>query len=291
MLGLGAERIRRVPADDQAHAARGTRDGALRARGPRRSSVSQAGEINTGAFDPIDDMSTLCRTRRWWDEEWRLGWWGAASRPYHARGLRAFGSWRPIPTSAQRADRRWSARDDPFPLRHRWLRRRLHSQARDVDLPWGSDWTPQFRGAPVACRSMRAALAGAHRPRQSDRRLLRSAVRMANRLGEADGVDVLERRRPQPGSRSIRRRRSDHQPMIERAQQDGTCWLGGSSFRGRAVMRVPFVDCRRADGVDIAGGASSRPESKRSSGGLERSRRLHTAIRGKQEAHGSIREH
>jgi hypothetical protein len=29
--------------------------------------------------------------------------------------------------------------------------------------------------------------------------------------------------------------------VIERVQRDGVCWLGGSSFRGRAVMRVSVV--------------------------------------------------
>jgi hypothetical protein len=29
--------------------------------------------------------------------------------------------------------------------------------------------------------------------------------------------------------------------VIERAQENGTCWLSGSSFRGRAVMRVSIV--------------------------------------------------
>ena len=29
--------------------------------------------------------------------------------------------------------------------------------------------------------------------------------------------------------------------VIEAVQRDGTCWLGRSSFRGRAVMRVSIV--------------------------------------------------
>jgi hypothetical protein len=29
--------------------------------------------------------------------------------------------------------------------------------------------------------------------------------------------------------------------VIDRTQQDGTCWLSGSTFRGRAVMRVSVV--------------------------------------------------
>jgi glutamate/tyrosine decarboxylase-like PLP-dependent enzyme len=29
--------------------------------------------------------------------------------------------------------------------------------------------------------------------------------------------------------------------VVERVQEDGTCWLSGSTFRGRAVMRVSVV--------------------------------------------------
>jgi len=39
--------------------------------------------------------------------------------------------------------------------------------------------------------------------------------------------------------------------VIERTQQDGTCWLSGSSFRGRAVMRVSVVGWQTtADDID-----------------------------------------
>jgi hypothetical protein len=29
--------------------------------------------------------------------------------------------------------------------------------------------------------------------------------------------------------------------VIERTQADGTCWVGGSTFRGRTVMRISVV--------------------------------------------------
>jgi hypothetical protein len=39
--------------------------------------------------------------------------------------------------------------------------------------------------------------------------------------------------------------------VIDRAQQDGTCWLSGSSFRGKTVMRVSVVGWQTtADDID-----------------------------------------
>jgi hypothetical protein len=39
--------------------------------------------------------------------------------------------------------------------------------------------------------------------------------------------------------------------VIERTQQDGTCWLSGSTFRGQAVMRISVVGWQTtADDVD-----------------------------------------
>ena len=39
--------------------------------------------------------------------------------------------------------------------------------------------------------------------------------------------------------------------VIERTQQDGTCWLSGSTFRGLTVMRVSVVGWQTtADDVD-----------------------------------------
>ena len=55
--------------------------------------------------------------------------------------------------------------------------------------------------------------------------------------------------------------------MIDEVQRDGTCWLGGSSFRGKAVMRVSIVgwqtgpeDVDRSAEAILA--AARRPKSR-----------------------------
>jgi glutamate/tyrosine decarboxylase-like PLP-dependent enzyme len=67
------------------------------------------------------------------------------------------------------------------------------------------------------------------------------AEQMANRLAEADGVEVLN---DVVLNQVLVRFEDDDQAtnaVIDRTQQDGTCWLSGSTFRGQAVMRVSVV--------------------------------------------------
>lgn len=122
----------------------------------------------------------------------------------------------------------------------------------DEDIPWGFDWTPEFsrraRGVPLyaALRSL---------GRDGIARLVDSscdhAERMANQLAAADGIEVLN---DVVLNQVLVRFDDDDQAtnaVIERTQQDGTCWRRGSSFRGRAVMRVSVVGWQTtADDVD-----------------------------------------
>src|SRR3954451_7764248 len=55
MLGLGAERIRSVAADDQGRMIASELDVALRGHDGPAIVCAQAGEINTGAFDPLTE--------------------------------------------------------------------------------------------------------------------------------------------------------------------------------------------------------------------------------------------
>ena len=112
----------------------------------------------------------------------------------------------------------------------------------DEDIPWGFDWNPEFsrraRGVPVY-----AALRSLGRAGVADLvdRCCDLAQRMAARLAEAEGVEVLN---DVVLNQVLVRFGDDDEvtnAVIERVQQDGTCWLSGSSFRGRDVMRISVV--------------------------------------------------
>jgi len=262
MLGLGAERVRRVLTDDQGRMLPAELETALAEREGPTIVCAQAGEINTGAFDPIDEILELCRGRdAWCHVDGAFGLWAAASptRRGLAAGFERADSWA---TDAHKwlnvpYDCGIAAVADSSAHRAAMTSTSAYIPEHDVDLPWGVDWAPEFsrraRGVPVyaALRSLGRTGLGKLIDRSCDQ-----AECMANRLAEADGVEVLN---DVVLNQVLVRFDDDDRAtnaVIERTQQDGTCWLGGSNFRGRAVMRVSFVGWQTTiDDVDRSAAA------------------------------------
>ena len=180
MLGLGAERIRVVAADEQGRMLASELEAALAEQAGPAIVCAQAGEINTGAFDPMADIVDVCRAHgAWCHVDGAFGLWAAVS-PTRRRLLDGF----------ERADS-WATDG------HKWLNvpydcgiaavadasahlaamtsTSAYIPSHDPSVPWGLDWTPEFsrraRGVP-AVRG--AALARTRRSRCHDRWLLRS---------------------------------------------------------------------------------------------------------------------
>jgi glutamate/tyrosine decarboxylase-like PLP-dependent enzyme len=262
MLGLGADRVRLVACDEQGR----MRPDGLRAELDRHDGptivCAQAGEINTGAFDPFTEIVDACRARgAWCHVDGAFGLWAAVS-PMRRRLL----------AGCERADS-WATDG------HKWLnvpydcgiaavadapaqRAAMTSTspyipAHDDDEPWGFDWSPEFsrraRGLPVyaALRSLGRDGLAALVDGCCD-----LAQRMAARLERADGIEVLN----DVVLNQVLVRFSDDDEItnavIERVQRDGTCWLSGSTFRGRAVMRVSVVGWQTtSEDIDRSGDA------------------------------------
>jgi glutamate/tyrosine decarboxylase-like PLP-dependent enzyme len=247
MLGLGAERVREVATDDQGRMlADALRAELARYDGPTIV-CAQAGEINTGAFDPFDAIVDACRERgAWCHVDGAFGLWAAASPS--RRGLIA---------GFERADswatdgHKWlnvpydsgiAAVADASAHRAAMTSHSAYIPAHEDDIPWGFDWNPEFsrraRGVAVY-----AALRALGRSGVADLvdRCCDHAARMASLLGAAEGVEVLND--VVLNQVLVRFGDSDEltNAVIERVQQDGVCWLSGSSFRGMAVMRVSVV--------------------------------------------------
>src|SRR3954466_12625693 len=110
------------------------------------------------------------------------------------------------------------------------------------DIPWGFDWSPEFsrraRGIPLY-----AALRSIGRSGLADLvdRSCDHATRMADRLTDEAGVAVLN----DVVLNQVLVRFDDDDDVtnavIERVQREGTCWLSGSTFRGREVLRISVV--------------------------------------------------
>jgi glutamate/tyrosine decarboxylase-like PLP-dependent enzyme len=247
LLGLG-QLVDVVPADDQGR----MRADALRAAlaggadGPTIV-CAQAGEINTGAFDPFLDIARTCRDHRaWLHIDGAFGLWAAASQRRHTlvAGAEQANSW---------------ATDG-----HKWLNvpydcgiaivadaqahlaamtsTSAYVPAHAADVPYGLDWTPEFsrraRGVTVF-----AALRQLGRRGLADLidRCCDHAGLIARRLAAEPGLEIVN----DVVLNQVLVRFGDDDALtdavIERVQRDGVCWLAGSTFRGRRVMRISVV--------------------------------------------------
>ena len=277
MLGLGGERIRLVPTDDQGRMLLVPLGAELaRFEGPTIV-CAQAGEINTGAFDPLAEIVAACRkSGAWCHIDGAFGLWAAAS-PTRRRMLEGFEradswatdghKWLNVPYDCGVA----AVADRPA-QRAAMTSTSAYIPSHDEDMPWGFDWTPEFsrraRGLPLyaALRFLGRAGLAAMIDRCCD-----LAERMATRLGRADGVEVLN----EVVLNQVLVRFFDDDEVtnavIERVQREGTCWLAGSTFRGWAVMRISIIGWQTtADDIDRSAEAilqALRAEAVAPSGG------------------------
>jgi glutamate/tyrosine decarboxylase-like PLP-dependent enzyme len=246
LLGLGRERVLRVPVDGQ---------GRMRAdRFPECSGPTlvclQAGNVNTGAFDPfVDVIEEAHRCGAWVHVDGAFGLWAAAvpERRHLVDGIERADSWG---TDA-----------------HKWLNVPYDSGlvfVRDADalssamavtaayLPSAttfrnpSDFTPEFsrraRGVEVW-----AALRSLGRRGLAERleRSCRQARRFADGLREAGyrvlNDVVLNQVLVQFGDEETTRR------VITAIQDEGTCWCGETTWQDHYAMRISVSSLLTAD--------------------------------------------
>jgi glutamate/tyrosine decarboxylase-like PLP-dependent enzyme len=237
LLGLGRDRIMRVPVDAQG---RMIASALPRIDGPTIVCV-QAGNVNTGAFDPIDDIAAkLAGSGAWIHADGAFGLWARASavlKPL-ARGLERVDS---IATDGHK----WL--NVPYDSGLVFVRERKHLNAAMTatsaaylvqgDAREPNQCVPEMsrraRGVDVwaALRSL-----GSRGLSELIERNCRQARRFAAALSGAgyrilNGV-VLNQVLVSFGEPDVTRR------IIEAVQQDGTCWCGGTQWQGHTAMRI-----------------------------------------------------
>ena len=237
LLGLGRTRVVRVPVDGQ---------GRMRAEALPTTSgptivCAQAGNVNTGAFDPFPEICKRAHSAgAWVHVDGAFGLWASAcpSRSYLTRGIEEVDSWATdahkwlnVPydsglafvrqAEALRAAMAVSAEYLPPTTEHR--------------KP--SDYTPESsrRGRGV---EVWAALRSLGRSGLSDliERTCGHAKRFAEGL-QAAGYEilndvVLNQVLVSFGDAETTRK------VIAELQEDGTCWCGGTVWQGHTAMRI-----------------------------------------------------
>jgi glutamate/tyrosine decarboxylase-like PLP-dependent enzyme len=236
MLGLGRERVLRVPVDNQGRMIAAQ----LPAVDGPTIVCAQAGNVNTGAFDPIGEIVARLRgTGAWIHVDGAFGLWAAASPAKRAltSGIDLADSiatdahkWLNVPyDSGLVFVREQRALNAAMSASAAYL---IEGQTRDPHL-FVPEMSRRARAIEVwaALRSLgRRGLA------EMIERNCRHAARFANELRKA-GYQVLNDVALNQvlvsfGAPEVTRR------VIAAIQQDRTCWCGGTSWQGNIAMRI-----------------------------------------------------
>src|SRR6185369_430514 len=245
MLGLGRERVVRVPVDGQGRL--------IAARLPAIDGPSivclQAGNVNTGAFDPIGEVAArLHGTGAWIHVDGAFGLWAAASSQ-----KRALISGIDLADSLATDAHKWL--NVPYDSGLVFVRdaRALYAamSANAAYFPEGQTRDPQ-RFVPEGSRRARAievwaALRSLGRRGLAEmiERNCRHAERFANELRKAGyqvlNDVVLNQVLVSFGAPEVTRR------VIAAIQQEGTCWCGGTSWQGTLAMCISVSSWATSD--------------------------------------------
>ena len=236
LLGLGRERVERVPVDGQGR----LRADRLPELDARTLVCLQAGNVNTGSFDPLEEVAERAAAAgAWVHVDGAFGLWAAAapSRAHLARGVERVDScsvdahkWLNVPYDCGIALTRHA---EP-------MRRAMSVSA--AYLPATSEREP-YEFVPEMSRRARgvdvwAALRSLGRRGLADlvERDCRLATRMAEGLREA-GLDVLNDvvlNQVLVGVGDAERTRR----VVEALQREGTLWCGGTVWQGKPAIRL-----------------------------------------------------
>jgi glutamate/tyrosine decarboxylase-like PLP-dependent enzyme len=249
LLGLGRERVVRVPADGQGRMIASK----LPAIAGPTIVCAQAGNVNTGAFDPLGEIAARVRgTGAWTHVDGAFGLWAAAAPAKRdlAAGIELMDS---IATDA-----------------HKWL-----------NVPYDSGLV--FVRDPRALNAAMAASAAYLIPGETrdphmfvpdmSRRARAVEVWAALRsLGRRGLAELIERNCNHAQRFANELRAAGHQVLndvvlnqvlvsfgtpertrrvIAAIQEDGTCWCGGTSWQGNIAMRISVASWATTD-ADVA---------------------------------------
>jgi glutamate/tyrosine decarboxylase-like PLP-dependent enzyme len=253
MLGFGSNRTEIVDCDDQGRMMPGALARTLREGEGPAIVIAQAGEISTGAMDPFAQIADLVYDYgAWLHVDGAFGLWAAASPRL-----------RDLMVGVERAHS-WATDG------HKWLnvpydcgfaivrdceaqRAALSSFSGAHYIPpaehgerFNGDWVPEFsrraRGFPVyaAIRSL-----GRRGIAELVERSCECAHLMASSLAEMEGAEVLnEVTLNQVLVRFMRNGANVTDEVMHAVQDEGTCWMSGSTWEGEPAMRISVCNWR-----------------------------------------------
>ena len=246
VLGFGTKSILRVDCDEQ---------GRMRPESLRRVLepldgpiivCSQAGNVNTGSVDPLRELAVIAHEKNaWLHVDGAFGLWGRATRSKAALldGAELADSWA---TDAHK----WLnvpydngiviVRDSASHRASMTVTAEYLEQTSGVERD-AVDWVPEFsrRARGVVCYAALRHLGRSGIEAMINRSCDR-ALQMAEILGRDPRVQILN----DVVLNQVLVRFSDSdevtKEIVARAQQEGTCWMSGTTWHGLGAMRLSF---------------------------------------------------
>jgi len=243
-LGLGTRALRRVDTDAQGRMRADHLREVLAALDGPTIVCAQAGNVNTGAFDPLREIGEIANARgAWLHVDGAFGLWARASGAYRALadGIELADSWA---TDAHK----WL--NVPYDsgvaiVRHAEDHRAamtsaaaylIQSEGAERDAV---DWVPEFsrraRGVPVYATLRTLGRDGVE---ELVDRCCARAEQIAALLAAEHGVRILN----DVVLNQVLVRFDDDdavtRAVVAGVQEEGTCWLSGSTWHGMAAMRI-----------------------------------------------------
>jgi glutamate/tyrosine decarboxylase-like PLP-dependent enzyme len=274
LLGIGSDALVELPTNEACQLTPDTLASALTDQGNSPTIVVlQAGDINTGAFDPFPDLIPLARKHgAWVHVDGAFGLWANASptHRFRLRGVELADSWSTdghkwlnVPYDcgyAFVADR--EAHRASMALRASYL---THDDDARDQLDWNPEFSRRARGLATYAairelgRSGMAALVD---------RSCRHATDLTTRIGALPGAELVWApvinqglvRFVDPRANATE---SDHaartDAVIRRIVESGEAFFGGTAWRGKRCMRISVCNWRTdASDIDRAVAATRR---------------------------------
>ncbi|MGZ4779030.1 MAG: pyridoxal phosphate-dependent decarboxylase family protein [Thermoanaerobaculia bacterium] len=249
MLGFGMNALHKIPTDEQGRMKADALESALSGvKGPTIV-CAQAGNVNTGAVDPLSAIARSTRSRgAWLHVDSAFGLWAAASEKHRSLldGYELADSWATdghkwlnVPYDSGFA----IVRDSAAHRASMTVTASYLEQTSGIERD-NFDWAPEFsrraRGIPTYAALRTLGRRGVQD--LVDRRCAR-ARQFAEILKRDPNVEVLNdvvlnqvlvRFKPQNGGDIDEFTRE----VVAGVQREGTCWLAGTTWHGMAAMRI-----------------------------------------------------
>ena len=244
-LGLGRERVLRVGTDDNGQMRGDAFAEAVATIGGPLIVLAQAGNVNTGGFDPMDQLADALEQHpnAWLHVDGAFGLWANVSPDLRhlVQGVERADSWS---TDAHKwlnagYDCGFVAVRDPEAHRAAMAATAAYLLRSEERESWEYVFDSSRRARGFALYAAIRSL-GRHGIRALVERCCALARRMADQLAEG-GAEILN---DVILNQVLVRFGDDERTnrVIARVQEDGTAWMGGTSWHGMAAMRISVTN-------------------------------------------------